>query len=362
MASVKVSGVRIAGIASAVPEGVRTVEDDARLFGASEMDKTSKTIGVRSRHVAPPHVCTSDLCHHAAQRLLDELHWDRQSVDGLVFVSQTPDYELPATSCTLQARLGLSDRCAAFDMNLGCSGFTYGLWTAAQIVAGGGIRRLLLLVGDVTTRRLAPNDRAAVPLFGDAGTATALEYDAGADDMLFELGTDGTGYRAIIIPASGFRLPRSAETARPRACPDGIERSLENTYINGADVFNFTIKRVPPLVEKLMAAAGRTHADYDHIIFHQANTFMLQHLAKRLKIPTDKFVLAMSDVGNTSSASIPLAMTQALRQPLAAEPRRLLLAGFGVGLSWAAVSLTAGPMVMPELLIMPDAAVPVAAE
>ncbi len=362
MASIGLFGVRIAGIASTVPENVRTVEDDAKIFGVEEMEKTSKLIGVRERHVAPPLICTSDMCHLAANRLLDDLGWDRQSVEGLIFISQSPDYEYPATACTLQARLGLSDRCLAFDVTLGCSGYVYGLWLASQIVAGRGVKRVLLLVGDISTRRFAPRDKVVMPLFGDAGTATALEFDETAPEMRFELGTDGTGYGAIIIPASGFRTPRTEATKRLAPGPDGIERAPEHMYINGAEVFNFTIKRIPSLIESVMAAAGRTRDDYDHFVFHQANTFMLTHLAKRLKIPPEKLVLAMEKFGNTSSASIPLAMTTALRGPLTAGPRRLVLAGFGVGLSWGACSLVTGPMVMPELLIMPDPALAAVAE
>ena len=354
MATIQIQGVRIAGIAAAVPEGTRDITDEAALFGADEMEKTARAIGVRSRHIAPPQLCTSDLCHSAAVRLLEELGWSRDGIDGLIFVSQSPDYELPATACTLQARLGLPDRCAAFDVNLGCSGFVYGLWLGSQIVGGGGIKRLLLLAGDVSTRRLAPHDRSVRPLFGDAGTATALEFSPGAAAMAFELGTDGTGYSSIIIPASGFRQPRSADTKKQVAGADGIERSAENIYINGAEVFNFTIKRIPPLVEALMTTAGKSRDQYDHFVFHQANAFMLQHLAKRLKIPPEKFVLAMETVGNTSSASIPLAITMALRESLEEKPRELLLAGFGVGLSWAAASLTLDRPIVPALVIVPD--------
>lgn len=352
MASIRLHGVRVAGMASARPEAVRTIDDDAALFGAEEMAKTAKSIGVRQRHVAPPGMCTSDLCRAAADRLLEALGWERDTVEGLIFVSQSPDYELPSTACTLQARLGLTDRCAAFDVGLGCSGFVYGLWLGSQIVAGGGIRRLLLLTGDVSTRRQAPRDRSVIPLFGDAGTATAIEFDRTATSMQFELGTDGTGYGAIIIPASGFRQPRTAETKILRQDPDGIERAAEHIRINGPDVFNFTIKRVPPLVERVMAAAGLTRDEHDYFVFHQANAFMLQHLAKRLKLPADKFIVNMETVGNTSSASIPLALTMSLREPLAHGRTRLLLAGFGVGLSWGAVSLEAGPMVVPEPILL----------
>jgi 3-oxoacyl-[acyl-carrier-protein] synthase-3 len=256
----------------------------------------------------------------------------------------------------LQNRLGLSTGCAAFDVNLGCSGFVYGLWLGGQIVAGGGVKRLLVLAGDISTRRLAPRDRSVVPLFGDAGTAMALEYDAEAPPMNFELGTDGAGFGSIIIPASGFRQPRVDATKIMAPGADGIERSPENIYINGADVFNFTIKRVPPLVEGVIAAAGLTKDDYDFFVFHQANAFMLHHLAKRLKLPPEKFIVNMETVGNTSSASIPLAITMSIGDAVRAGHKRLLLCGFGVGLSWAAASVTLGPLVMPEPLILDDRA------
>ncbi len=356
MATIRVTRTRIVGIASALPEAVRTVADEAPSLGAEEMAKTARSIGVQQRHVAPPALCTSDLCFAAAKKLLQDLNWDPQTVTGLIFVSQSPDYELPATACTLQHRLGLSDQCAAFDVNLGCSGFVYGLWLGSQIVTGGGIQRLLLLAGDISTRRLAPQDKSVIPLFGDAGTATALAFDPDAAPIDFELGTDGSGAAAIIIPASGFRQPRTAATKERHPGPDGIARSAENIYINGAEVFNFTIKRIPPLVDRVIAAAGRTKEDYDYFVFHQANAFMLQHLGKRLKLPPEKFPITMETVGNTSSASIPLALTMALSAELGKTPKQMLLCGFGVGLSWAAASLVLGPLVIAPPILVPDPA------
>ena len=356
MATGRTSGLRIAGIASAVPEGVRTREDLAAVFGDAEAQKISDAVGVRSRFVTEGALCTSDLCQAAATRLLDELEWDRNSIDLLIFVSQTPDYILPATSCSLQARLGLPKTTAALDINLGCSGYVYGLWTIATMMMAGSFRRALLLVGDTISRIAAPEDRAVAPLFGDAGTATAIERDDAGGAWTFELGTDGRGERNLIVPAGGFRQPRGGETSRRSERESGNIRSDEDLFMDGAEIFNFTLREVRPLITAILASASQTLDDVDHIVMHQANRFMLQHLAKRLKLPEEKVVLALDAYGNTSSASIPLALTTSLAHRLRHESRRMLLVGFGVGYSWAAVSLALGPMAMPPLIQVAEAA------
>jgi 3-oxoacyl-[acyl-carrier-protein] synthase III len=350
MAKCTVSGVRLAGIASAVPPRRRGLADDAPTFGDADVKKISDSIGVKSRHVAYDGMCTSDLCFAAADRLLGALAWPRESVDALIFVSQTPDYMLPATSCCLQERLQLSKHCAAFDIGLGCSGYLYGLWVASSLVVGGGAKRVLLLAGDTITYRCAPLDRSVALLFGDAGTATALEADAAATPMAFLLGTDGRGRDNLIVKGGWFRNPHSEETASRVAGADGNTRSAEDLFMDGAEIFAFTLREVPPLVQTVLQDAGWSIDDVDAFVFHQANQFMLKHLAKRLKIPGEKFVIAMEEFGNTSSASIPLATSARLADQLRRGALRMVLAGFGVGYSWGAVALTCGPMVMPDIL------------
>jgi len=350
MATCTVSGVRLAGIASAVPERARTLADEAPTFGKDEVAKIAENIGVKERPAAFDGMCTSDLCFAAAGRLLADLVWARDSVDALIFVSQTPDYRLPATSCTLQQRLRLSKRCAAFDIGLGCSGHVYALWIASSLIAAGGAKRALVLTGDTSTYFCSPRDRSVALLFGDAGTATAVEADPSAGPMHFVLGTDGAGRDNLIVPAGGFRRPHTPDTAARRAGDDGNSRSAEDLFMNGAEIFTFTLREVPPLINAVLQDANWTKEDVDAYVFHQANQFMLQHLAKRLKLPKEKFVLAMEEFGNTSSASIPLAMSARLAGPLGERPCRAVLAGFGVGYSWAAVALTCGPMVMPGVL------------
>lgn len=345
-----VSRVRISGISSAVPEQVWGLTEAGNLFGMAEAHKISESTGVRNRHIAPPGMCTSDLCHAAAERLLSDLNWDRDSIDCMIFVSQTPDYRLPATSCCLHGRLKLSKHCAAFDISLGCSGYIYGLWVAATLAATG--RRILLLVGDIASAQVSPQDRSVATLFGDAGSATALEYDAGAPDIVFTLGTDGTGYRHLIIPAGGFRQPRTESTSRRTPRENGNSRSDEDVFMDGAEVFAFTLREVPPMVKHILAAAGWSIDSADAFVMHQANRFILNHLAKKMKVPPEKMVVALEDFGNTSSASVPLAINHSLHSDLKSRPMKLVLAGFGVGLSWGAVAVTVGPLACPEVIFL----------
>ena len=352
MASSVNQGLRIAGIACAVPERVSSAADLARIFGETEAQKIAKSTGVAERRVTKS-LCTSDLCCASAEKLLGELGWEPGSIDCLVFVTQTPDYVVPATSCVLQARLGLGKNCAAFDVNLGCSGYVYGLWIVSRLLQEG--QRALLLVGDTGSRLLSPEDRSVVPLFGDAGSATAVEKDASkGGEICFSVGTDGTGSQNIIVPAGSFRTPSTEKTRERCPQPDGALRSDEDLVMNGPEVFSFTLREVPRLLESALALASWSMGDVDAFVFHQANRFMLEHLAKKMGIPAEKLVLALKDFGNTSSASIPLAIASSLRENVAGGSLKLVLAGFGVGWSWGACTLTLGPIVLPEIIEVPE--------
>ena len=350
-----VDSVRLAGVASAVPDRTVAADEDAAAFGGVEMAKIAMTTGIRSRRVAPEGVCASDLCLAAAERLLGDLEWERGSVDTLIFVSQTPDYFLPSTSCSLHSRLGLADECAAFDVNLGCSGYTYGVWLASHLVTSGASRRVLLLAGDTGSRNVNSLDRSARPLFGDAGSATAFERNPSAERIHFRLGTDGSGQNHLIIPAGGFRMRPSPHTALAQTDAEGNVRSLDQLYMNGAEIFLFTLAQVPGLVRGTLADAGWTLDDVDAFVFHQANRFMLTHLAKSMKIPLEKLTLALEEFGNTSSASIPLAIVARLAERFASTPAKVLLAGYGVGFSWAAAAMTVDRPVVSELVVVDTA-------
>jgi len=336
-------GARIAGVVSCLPP--RTVDNSEfeERFGGSVADVTKMT-GVEKRHYVDDGVATSDLCHAATERLLEKLGWERDSIDGLIFVTQSPDYFLPATACIMQARLGLRTGIVAYDVNLGCSGYPYGIWMAMMAIQTGAMKRVLLAVGDVSTRSIDTQDRSTALLFGDAGTVTAIEKGDDGDVAHFILGTDGRGAENLIIPNSRHR-PGKAEGKY-----EG--RNLDLLYMDGAEIFNFTLKSVPPLIRESMQAAGQTVDDYDAFLLHQANTFMINHIAKKAKLPKEKVPINMDRYGNTSSATIPLLISTDMAEPLATGKRKLGLYGFGVGYSWASASLDVGPLKCVETIIL----------
>lgn len=358
MVKAVVDGVRIAGIRAAVPVNRHSFLEDPAPFTLEEAEKLCASTGVRERRILPPNLCASDLCVAAAEGLLAQLGWDPGSIDVLVFVSQDADYNLPATACVIQKRLGLSTACAAFDVNLGCSGFVYGTWIAARLLSGivaePGRGRALVLCGDTSSRHLRPDDRSTLPLFGDAGAATALERSDEAGRMHVVVGTDGSGAPHIRIKAGG-RRDTLVPPATPRS-PEEEERLFNDArlHLNGAEVFGFTLKAVPPLVSEALSHAGTTVDGIDWCIMHQANKFMLDHLRKKTGFPAERFIVDMAEFGNTSSASIPLAISHRLGADLAENRRRMLLAGFGVGWSWGALVTDVGPIPAPTVIEVPD--------
>ncbi len=321
----QLNGIKLVGISAVVPDGERLPQDDYALYGQTETDKLVASTGVERRCITTADVCTSDLCLAAANRLLDELDCSLDSIDMLIFLSQTPDYILPATACVLHGKLGLSKKCAAFDINLGCSGYTYGLWMASNFIKNGAVNRVLLLVGDTISKVVASENRATFPLFGDAGTATLLESDteSASKPWSFAWGTDGLGANHLMVKEGGFRSP-------------DLLSDDQFLSMNGAEVFAFTLAEIPGLLQSLLDDAKWTFSDVDAVVFHQANAFMLKYLAKRMKINSAQLPMCLSQYGNTSSASIPLTLC-GMKQ--SSQPQNLVLAGFGVGYSWCGVSL-----------------------
>lgn len=345
--SLTVAGSRIAGLVSCVPSRVVDNAQYFEQFGDKARD-IEKMTGVRERRRVNEDETTADLCQRAAERLLDQLGWARDSVDALFFVTQTPDFRLPATACALQARLGLSTQVIAFDVNLGCSGYPYGLWLAMTTVASGAARRALLLVGDTISKTVDPEDRSTAMLFGDAGTATAIETDADGTAR-FVLGTDGSGERQLIIAEGAYR---TSPAVAPAAESDAAGPRADALYMDGGAIFNFTLATVPPLVAATLEPAGGAE-QFDAFLFHQANAFMLRHLAKKAKLPTDKVPVNIDRFGNTSNATIPLLMTTDLAERLGTEKMRLGMFGFGVGFSWGAADVEVGPLACVETIEYP---------
>ena len=347
------SGCRIAGIAAVPGSLVRRIDDEIGVYGGdrAQIDRIRRALGLDERRVAPAGVTALDLCERAAVRLLEGC--ERSEIGALIFVTQTPDHSQPCDAALLHGRLGLSKSCESFDVSLGCSGYVYALRLAWSLFQGSDIRAVLVCAGDTLSRVANPRDRSTAPLFGDAGTATLLVRDDDAPPARFRLYTDGSGAGALCVPAGGARKPACDETKAETADADGNVRSEENLRMDGAEVFNFTLREAPPAIRALMEDAGWTAEDADALVLHQANRFIVNHLARASGFPATKTPSGICGrFGNQSSASIPFALAQAFGDRLVSEakPMRVVLCGFGVGLSWGACALETGRLDRAEVV------------
>lgn len=341
--AVTINGVRIAGVVACVPQRVLGNAELAEKFGEAVAQVTKMT-GVTERHIAAAGQTTADLCAVAADALFERAGVERDTIGALIFITQTPDHRLPATACLLQARLGLPTHVAAFDVNLGCSAYPYGLWLASMMIASGGRRRVLLLVGDTISKIINAEDRATAMLFGDCGTATLVEADPDGNPATFLLGTDGGGGQNLIVPKGGFRddLPADPRNSNP----------ADTLFMEGSEIFNFTLAAVPKLVDDLVESSGAARDAFDAFLFHQANAFMIKHLAKKAKLPPEKVPINIDRFGNTSSATIPLLLVTDCRELVTAgSPALLAMLGFGVGYSWGGCAMRVGPLAVADLMI-----------
>jgi 3-oxoacyl-[acyl-carrier-protein] synthase III len=343
--NVKVNGAVIAGVVSCLPDRKIPNTFFEEQFGHTAVADVVKMIGVENRYWTDDKTSTRDLCFKAGQHLLEQLAWPPDSVDALIFVSQTPDYRLPASACALQADLQLPVACIAFDINLGCSGYPYALWLGMTMVQSGAARRVLLAVGDTVSKIADPTDRSTALLFGDAGTMTAIEA-GDSQTASFVLGTDGRGAVNLIVPRGAFKDYSSANDQRL------LDKAPDCLYMDGGEIFNFTLRAVPALVHETIAFSGLTAIEHDSFLFHQANLFMLKHLAKKSKLPLEKVPINIEQYGNTSCASIPLLMTTRLQERLCNESMKLAMFGFGVGYSWSGASLSVGPLKCVETICL----------
>lgn len=335
MSFLKFQGVGIMALSGAVP---RTVIDNykyTQYFPEDQVREVVDKVGIYERRFADEKTCSSDLCFAAAEKLIADNGIDRNEIDLLIFISQTPDYRMPATSVLLQERLGLPNSTIAFDINLGCSAFIYGLSVAYSFMQCNNLRKALILDGETRSKVYSPKDRRSAFLFGDGGVAALVERDEKFGESYFSLNSDGSRGDLIKINAGGYRMPSSVETLQEKVVDEyGNIRSEEQGYMNGGDVFNFVIREIPRDIKKIAEWSEVDIQSLDYYVFHQANNFINSYLAKKLKLDTTRIPSTIAKYGNTSSVSVPLTIVDQLKDNLSGK-KRLMLSAFGVGMTWA---------------------------
>jgi 3-oxoacyl-[acyl-carrier-protein] synthase-3 len=347
-----ITGVAIRGFAAGIPQQRQRSLECPAFKSVEDATRFQRTIGITERRIAVPEQCASDLCGHAASGLLQRLAWDPASVGLLVMVTQSADYLFPATAILLQAKLGLSTGCIAFDINLGCSAFPFGVAQVASTMRTLGVPRALLLIGDISSRSCNPLDPSSYPLFSDAGSAIALELDADAAPMYVDLHSDGTGAHAICVKSHGLagRHPVTSRSLDVR--PTGTDRHQRhdlNTRLEGADIFSFSTRRAPESIANVLRAAALAPEQIDHLVLHQANRLINDMVCRKAGFTATQALTSLERYGNTGSASIPV--TLSVNGDAVRRPAQLLACGFGVGLSWGSLLFSIGahtPLVLVE--------------
>jgi 3-oxoacyl-[acyl-carrier-protein] synthase-3 len=332
---------KLKDIAMYLPQEVLANSELAKIYPEWPDDKIYAKTGINERRIAGKEQTAGDLAYEAATKLFEQGQISAEDVDFIILCTQAPDYVLPTTACILQDRLGVSRQAGALDINLGCSGFVYGLSLAKGLIETGASRCVLLLTADTYSKYIHPMDKSVRTLFGDAAAATAIvaTEKEGEDIGPFVFGTDGSGAKNLIVEAGMYRLPKSRETSEEVRDDSGNVRSRENLYMNGAEVMAFSLKEVPKAADALLLKAGKTKEDIDFFVLHQANKFMLEALRKKLKAPPEKLPILVDDCGNTVSSTIPIALFKLRQQGRLKAGHQLMLIGFGVGYSWAACLL-----------------------
>lgn len=335
MALLKYNNIGITALSAAVPKRVIKNLEYTEHFPKEDVAEVVEKIGIYERRFTDKETCSSDLCFAAAQKLIEDNNINREEIDLLIFISQTPDYRMPATSIILQHRLGLSNNTIAFDITLGCSGFIYGLSVVYGFMQQNNIRKALILDGETRSKVYSPKDRNCAFLFGDGGVAALIEKDEKFGESYFSLNSDGSRENLIKIDAGGYRMPSSEETVKERIVDEyGNIRTLEQGYMHGGDVFNFVIREIPRDIKLILDYSNKEKDNIDYYVFHQANNFINSYLAKKLKLDFNKIPSTIHKYGNTSSVSIPLTIVSELKNKLE-QPTKVLLSAFGVGMSWS---------------------------
>ena len=336
MAIIKFENVGITAIAACVPKNIiDNYKYDIDIWPEEEVKKVVDKVGIMERRFADDKTCSSDLCFTAAEKLITDNSIDRNEIDLLVFLSQTPDYRMPATSILLQDRLRLPMSTMAFDISLGCSGFISALSIVYAMMQNNGLKKALLLDGETRSKVYSRKDRREAFIFGDAGVAALIERDEKFGESHFSINSDGSRGNLIMIPGGGYRNMSSIETIREKVVDEyGNIRSDEHGHMNGPDVFNFVIVEVPKDIKRLMDASGEDIQKMDYYVFHQANAFINNHIAKKLKLDKERIPWTIQKYGNTSSVSVPLTIVSELKDKMEGN-KKIMMSGFGVGMAWA---------------------------
>jgi len=350
MAFQKIDNVRLSGISACVPKTIESNKNSQIFLNNEDAEKFISTTGIKERRISSSDVCSSDLCYHAAVKLIDELGWNKNEIDCLILVTQTPDYIVPATSCILQDRLGLSNDCYSFDITLGCSGWVYGVSIMGSLLSSGNFKKGLLLVGETTTKTKSSTDKSVYPLFGDAGTATCMEYSPQTAPMYFHSGTDGSKHKVIYIPDGAFRNPTTLESLKSVEIEPGVTRNRLQYIMDGGSVFIFSITKPPQSIKSLLEKTGVSKEEIDYYFLHQANKIMVEKILDKLKVPLEKAPISFELFGNTSMSSIPLTMVTCKRNEMISSRLQLITCGFGSGLSFASGYIVTDRIACPELI------------
>jgi 3-oxoacyl-[acyl-carrier-protein] synthase-3 len=328
---------RITGVSYYLPERILTNDELAMLYPGWTAEKIFVKTGIRERHISGENETAGDLGEKASRKLFAEHSVDPTTIDFMLLATQSPDYFLPTTACMLQDRLEIPTTAGAIDFNLGCSAYIYGLSLAKGLIASRTAKKILLITAETYTKHIHPMDKSVRTIFGDGAAATLVSASDSDGIGKFVLGTDGSGYDKLIVPSGGMRLKASEKTAVESTDESENIRSHDNLFMDGTEIFSFTITTVPQTVKETLEKNGLSMDDIDLFVFHQANQYMLDFLRKKCKISQEKFYMNFSDCGNTVSASIPIALVRAVQGGVLKPGMRVMLVGFGVGLSWGAV-------------------------
>lgn len=351
MASLSINHLKVVGMSACIPTQIEENKDLSIFKDIAEAEKTITLTGIERRRMVTPGTTASDLTVKAVEKIIKDLKWEKETIDCFIYVCTSRDYIAPQTSCTLQHRLGLSEKCFVLDLPLGCSGWVYGLSVIGSLLSHGCFKRGLLVAAETNTQNRSLKDRTVRPLFGDAATVTAVEYSPESNKPFnFVYGVDGSGFDAVWTKYGGMRYPTTVNSLQETEVEPGVIRKGTDMVVKGMDVFAFAIKRTPHSLKELISIFNIDTDSIDFLFLHQANKFINEKIRKSLKIPVEKVPYCIQDFGNVTSASIPLTMITQCQDALSTKKNHCIACGFGVGLAWASVEFETENMIVSDLV------------